>query len=97
MARATGSVSSSSGSTSTPEAALVDSGSKGGRLLPRGFDSDLAPADDAVDAALVPEVREIRPEGSEPFSRELEVVRIRQREKSQARERATSCRSPNGS
>ena len=62
-----------------------------------GLDSEFPSADHAVDAALVPEVREIRPECSEPFSRELEVVRIRQREKSQARERATSCRSPNGS
>ena len=63
----------------------------------RRLDPDLPPADDAMDAALVPEVRDIRAEGSEPFSRELEVVRIRQRKKSQARERATSCRSPNGS
>src|SRR6266516_1383202 len=49
----------------------------GGRLLPRGFDSDLAPADDAGDAALVPEVSEIRPEGSDPYDFELSTERFR--------------------
>ena len=63
----------------------------------RGFDPKLAPGDDAVDAALVPEVREIGPERSEALGRDLEVVRLRERKRRQASERATSRRSSNGS
>ena len=43
----------------------------------RRLDPHLTPADDAVQAALVPEVREIGPERAEALGRELEVVRLR--------------------
>ena len=60
--RTTGSISASSGSTSTPPGAAVD--------------PHLAPADDAVQPALVPEVREVGPERAVALGRELEVVRL---------------------
>jgi len=39
----------------------------------RGLDAHLASADDSVERAVVPEVREVRPEGTEALGRELEV------------------------
>ena len=42
----------------------------------RGLDPDLAPADDAMDSALVPEVREVGPERAVARGREREVVRL---------------------
>ena len=43
-----------------------------------GFDPHLASADDAVQTALVPEVREVGPERAEALGREREVVRLGQ-------------------
>ena len=40
------------------------------------LDPHLAPADDAVQPALVPEVRAVGPEGAKALGRELEVVRL---------------------
>jgi hypothetical protein len=40
-------------------------------------DPHLAPADDAVQAAVVPEVDRVAPENAEPLGREGEVVRLR--------------------
>jgi hypothetical protein len=40
-------------------------------------DPQLAPVDDAVQRALVPEVRRVAPEGAEPLRREDEVVGLR--------------------
>jgi hypothetical protein len=40
-------------------------------------DPQLAPVDDAVQRALVPEVRRVAPEDAEPLRRQLEVVRLR--------------------
>jgi hypothetical protein len=45
-----------------------------------GLDSNLAPADDAVHAALVPEVGEVRSERAVARRREREVERLRKRE-----------------
>ena len=42
----------------------------------RRLDPHLAAADDAVQAALVPEVREVGPEGAEALGRDVEVVRL---------------------
>jgi hypothetical protein len=42
------------------------------------LDAHLAPADDAMDGALVPEVGEIRPERSVALGGELEVERLRE-------------------
>src|SRR5215213_10696833 len=39
-------------------------------------DAHLAAADDTMDAAVVPQVREIGPEGAEALGRTLEVVRL---------------------
>ena len=44
----------------------------------RRRDPHLALADHAVQSSVDPEVREVRPEGSEPLGRELEVERLRQ-------------------
>src|SRR5262249_37551529 len=60
-----------------------------------GLDPELTPLDDPVYATLVPEVGEVRPERSEAFGRDIEVVRLRKWEKRQARERTTSPRSSN--
>jgi hypothetical protein len=56
----------------------------------RSFDPDLAPVGDAMEAALVPEVREIRPESPEPLGRELEVVGVGERQQAQERAWRTS-------
>ena len=45
---------------------------------------ELASADDAVDAAFVPKVREVGAEGAEALRRKLEVVRLRQRQERQS-------------
>jgi hypothetical protein len=45
--------------------------------VPRTGDAQLAPVDDAVQRALVPEVRRVAPEDAEPLRREDEVVRLR--------------------
>ena len=44
----------------------------------RRGDPHLASADHAVERAVVPEVRQVRPEHAEPLGRELEVVRLGQ-------------------
>ena len=67
----TGRVASSSGSTSTPPR--------------RRRDPHLAPADDAVQRAVVPEVREVGAEHAEALGRELEVVRLRKAQQQRRR------------
>ena len=50
----------------------------------RRLDPHFAHADDAVQPAVDPEVREVRPEGAEAFRRELEVERLRETEQAHA-------------
>lgn len=52
-----------------------DRDAAGGRL-----DAQLDPGEDPVEAAVVPEVREVGPEGAKPLRRELEVERLRERD-----------------
>ena len=76
--RTTGSIVASSGSTSH---------AAGGRR-----DPDLAPVDDAVQAAVVPDVRAVDAPEREAVERELEVVRLRNREQTHAAEASASRR-----
>src|SRR5207248_6111793 len=52
----------------------------------RRFDPHLAPVDDAVQPALLPQVREVGPERAVALRGELEVVRLRQGEESHTEE-----------
>src|SRR5581483_1889132 len=63
----------------------------------RCFDPHVAAADDPVEAALVPEVREVGAETAEALRREGEVVRLGNREQRHSSARSTSNRSSNGS
>ncbi len=47
-------------------------------------DHDLSPADSAMESAVDPEVRAVRPEHPEPLGRELEVVRVRKAQQQRA-------------
>ena len=59
------------------------------------LDPHLPPGDHPVEPALVPQVREVRPEGAEALGRDVEVVRLRKaQQQSRAGRRTTRTRRP---
>jgi hypothetical protein len=70
-----------------PGVERLDGDASGSRL-----DPDFPAADDAVQAAFVPEVREVGAERAEPPRRELEVVRRRNAEDGQTRKASRGAR-----
>ena len=60
----------------------------------RRLDAHLAAGDDAVQATVVPEVREIGAVRAKALGRRLEVVRLREREEAPPRRSYGSCRGP---